>query len=144
MPTKIEPLNSAEEGWLALQAENGRALVSLASNVTATGLDRAFLNWFNSRPEPASINAALNGFGVLFGELLIEASELQWVIASDEHGSDLALFGYPDRGDILIYPVNLVAKRWERGETGFFESLHSQILTSIAENQTANSRNHTR
>ena len=32
------------------------------------------------------------------------------------------MFGLPDRGDVLIYPMNFVAKRWERQETEFFEN----------------------
>ena len=50
---------------------------------------------------------------------------LRWVIAADKHGADLAVFGLPGSGDVLVYPANFVAKRWEWREADFLQkSLH--------------------
>lgn len=134
MAATIDPLRAAENDWIELQSRHGQDLIvqfSGSREVSLGNVDEAYFNWYQSKPEPATINDALNGFGVLFGQLLADATELRFVIATDEHGSDLALFGYPGCGDVLVYPVNLVAKRWERGETGFFADLHGQMLKTI-------------
>jgi hypothetical protein len=41
------------------------------------------------------------------------------------------MFGLPDRGDVLIYPRNFVAKRWERQETEFFEKSCAEIAATV-------------
>jgi hypothetical protein len=39
----------------------------------------------------------------------------------------------PGRGDVLLYPANFVAKRWERAETGFMEPLFTEIKRQVAQ-----------
>jgi hypothetical protein len=53
------------------------------------------------------------------------------MIAIDKRGSDLALYGLPGKGDVLIYPANLVAKRWERRETNFLEKCFEETAAHI-------------
>jgi hypothetical protein len=55
------------------------------------------------------------------------------VIATDQYRSDLAVHGLPGTGDVLIYPANFVAKRWERRETNFLESSFRDIERDVAE-----------
>ena len=56
---------------------------------------------------------------------------LRWVIATDKQGSDLAVYGLPGKGDVLLYPANLVAKRWERRETPFLEKCYQETAVRI-------------
>lgn len=58
---------------------------------------------------------------------MVDGIALKWVIATDEQGSELAVYGFSGRGDVLIYPANFVAKRWERRETNFLEKAYQQI-----------------
>ncbi len=51
---------------------------------------------------------------------------MQWVVASDEHGTEVAVVGQP--GDILIYPMNAVAKRW----TGESEATIADLVDWLA------------
>ena len=53
------------------------------------------------------------------------------VIATDEHGTELAVYGLPNRGDVLVYPANFVAKRWEQRETNFLEEAYRRIAEDV-------------
>lgn len=67
--------------------------------------------WFatpeDARPDP---NPLINGVGAIVGDLFVQELGLRWVVASDEYGVEAAVSGSP--GEILVYPMNAVAKRW--------------------------------
>jgi hypothetical protein len=77
------------------------------------------------------VNAVINAVGVQFGQLLVEMAGFQWVIATDAYGTDLAVVALPGAADVLIYPANFVAKRWERRETGFIEDAVREISGQV-------------
>jgi hypothetical protein len=56
---------------------------------------------------------------------------MRWVIVHDDAGTDLAVLGFPGRGDVLIYPANFVAKRWERREVDFLERSYRRIEDDV-------------
>jgi hypothetical protein len=126
MKQRINPLNASEAAWIKTQLENaakfveGFSLEDSEQPLALSALDRAFAAWMASDPTDTElINAVINYVGIAFGQALVDGMGLQWVIADDEQGSDLAVYGFPDRGDILVYPANFVAKRWERREINF-------------------------
>jgi Domain of unknown function (DUF3806) len=89
-------------------------------SVTLDSMDRAFAAWLSSDPQSADeINQTINVAGAVLGDALCREAGFAWVIASDEYGTDLAVLALPGQGDVLVYPANFVAKRWERRETGF-------------------------
>lgn len=45
--------------------------------------------------------------------------------------SERALHGQP--GDIVLYPVNLVAKRWVAGETGVLPGLAAGLIERVSQ-----------
>jgi len=76
-----------------------------------------------SRSDP---NTSINMLGTVFGEYLVRHTPLRWVIASDARSTELAV--HDDRTDFLIYPANVVAKRWVKQETGaFIPAMASEI-----------------
>jgi hypothetical protein len=77
----------------------------------------------------------VNAIGVAFGQHLAGRAELEWVIATDDQGSDLALHGQP--GDILVYPANAVAKRVVDGEHAFIRPLLEALVDSIEQRRRA-------
>jgi Domain of unknown function (DUF3806) len=126
MDQTITDPTKAELDWVVAQRHAASRFVASASPndagqpLTLAALDRAFKAWISADPEDVDeINGVINAVGVAFGQFLVEGAGLRWVIATDEHGSDLAVFGLPSAGDVLVYPANFVAKRWERRETGF-------------------------
>src|SRR5689334_14830583 len=128
MKQKIDPLNDNEIAWVKTQLENALKFVESFSptdankELTLAALDRAFAAWSTSEPtETDLVNAVINYVGIAFGQALVDGIELSWVVATDQQGSELAVYGFPGRGDVLVYPANFVAKRWERRETNFLE-----------------------
>jgi hypothetical protein len=63
-------------------------------------------------------NPFINAIGSAFGQALVDALGLEWAVVSDEHGTEIAVHGQP--GDILVFPPNLVAKRFARRATRGF------------------------
>lgn len=135
MKQKIDPLNAKEAAWIETQLGNALKFVEGFSaedsehpTLTLSALDRAFEAWLASEPGDTDlINAVINYVGIAFGQALVDGIGLKWVIASDDHGSELAVYGLPGRGDVLIYPASFVAKRWQRRETNFLEKAYWQI-----------------
>lgn len=139
MKQKIQPINASEAAWIKTQLVSAVKFVEGFSPqdsehaltlhaLTLSALDRAFAAWIASEPSDTDlINAVINYVGVAFGQALVDGIGLQWVIAADDQGSDLAVYGFPGRGDVLVYPANFVAKRWERREVRFLEKAYQQI-----------------
>jgi hypothetical protein len=134
MKETIDPLNAKEATWIKTQLENASKFVESFSSqdferpLTLSALDRAFTAWVASEPVDTDlINAVINYVGIAFGQALVDGIGLKWVIANDDQGSDLAVYGFPGHGDVLVYPANFVAKRWERRETNFLEKAYQQI-----------------
>jgi Domain of unknown function (DUF3806) len=135
---KIEPINEKEKAWIKTQLESaskfveGFSSVDCGQSLTLAALDRAFAAWVASDPTDVDlINAIINYVGIAFGQILADSIGLEWVIATDDHGSDLAVHGLPEKGDVLIYPSNFVAKRWKRRETNFLVEAHRQIARDV-------------
>lgn len=138
MDQMITDLTDREKDWVAAQRQAAAGFVSTASPTNAgqplplAVLDRAFKAWLAKDPTDANeINAVINAVGVVFGDHLVEGTGLKWVIATDPHGSDLAVYGLPGSGDVLVYPANLIAKRWERRETDFLEEVYGEMSATI-------------
>ncbi|GAA5122471.1 hypothetical protein [Haloechinothrix salitolerans] len=65
---------------------------------------------------------------------------LRWVDASDALGTEIAVHGQP--GDILLYPTNIVAKRWVAHEYGFLPTLVAAALERLGQIRDASERSH--
>ncbi len=148
---KIEPLTGAESAWISTQLKNAEDLVGKLSPedvgkpITIEILDRMFTNWLSSGKDSgdaSAVNHVINAIGVTFGRLLVEGLGLRWVIAIDEHGSDLAVYGLPGSADVVIYPANFVAKRWQRGETNFFKLSYTRFSMQLMKLRSERQVNH--
>lgn len=65
---------------------------------------------------------------------------LRWVDASHALGTEIAVHGQP--GDILLYPTNVVAKRWVAHEYGFLPTLVAAALERLGQIRDASERSH--
>jgi hypothetical protein len=61
-------------------------------------------------------NAIVNATGAAFGQLLVNTAGFRWVVVSDEHGTEMAIIALEGTADVVVYPMNLVAKRYETKE----------------------------
>jgi len=135
---RFESLNQGERAWVADNIAQACALAKkyggdpeTSESASLAALDRVwYLFTANLRETGADPNRVINMIGLAFGHHLVTACDLSWVVATDEHGTEIALHAQP--GDILIYPTNLVAKRWTAREGAFMEKLFVQIETDIA------------
>jgi len=138
MEQKIDPLTNNEEAWVTTQLENAARLVGEYSPsdagqpLTLAALDRAYAAWVTSGPSDGNqIDAIINAVGLAFGCFLVDQVGFKWVIATDQYGTDMAIYALPGTGDVLVYPANFVAKRWERRETNFLQRSFQQIALQV-------------
>jgi hypothetical protein len=128
-------LQQGEIEWLDTQIRIAGLLVQRYCDTTPDGvpspelLDQLVVRWLDDDESRVDINTVVNAVGISFGSHLAAAGGLDWVIATDASGSDLALHGQP--GDIIVYPANTVAKRLVAQEHGFVNILLREMTNSI-------------
>ncbi|GMV81652.1 MAG: hypothetical protein AMXMBFR7_28360 [Planctomycetota bacterium] len=136
-------LSDAEREWISAQLEGARHFVGAMSPEDATGpltlevLDRAWSAWLGrGSSDQTEVNAIVNFVGIQWGQMLVDRLGFAWVIADDGQGTDLAVRALPGQGDVVLYPANFVAKRWEKREANFlavsFESVRQQVAAVAA------------
>jgi hypothetical protein len=133
---RVEPLAPTEEAWRDNQVALAAALVAGYLGVeveqpTLGQLDDVLESWRNDATPPLDANDITLAIGCALGRLLEQSAGLDWVIATDEQGSDLALHGKV--GDILIYPTGSVAKRIVAGDVRFVEWLHDSLVSHVSQ-----------
>jgi hypothetical protein len=157
MPNRIEPLTADKQAWINGRIEEARKFVDAFSPEDAGEpimlpvLDRAFAAWVEGEgkgvgnllceapfgpfrqkvPDPFSPAAVIDVVGVAFGQILVNALDLRWVVHTTQQGSELAVHGLPGEGDVLVFPQELVAKRRQKGETGFLHPAYQNIARHI-------------
>jgi len=70
----------------------------------------------------------------------VDRAGFEWTIAADDQGTDLAVRALPGRGDVLVYPANFVAKRWERRESNFLAACFQAIRKDVAAIETGSAQ----
>ncbi len=95
---------------------------------TPEALDTAWSAWLPhwERHDP---NHIINAVGMVIGEHLIAELGLQWVLATDEYGTELAVHGEPN--NVLVFPANLVGMRFESRTTDFIAPLLQQMCEHV-------------
>ena len=131
----VEALNDAERGWITQHPDRPHAAGVDAGDARHLGAyyDTLLTRWLavpdSQRTDP---NPDINLIGLGLGAHLVDRTGIQWAVASDGTGTEIALHGQP--GDILIYPTNAVAKRWVAHKIGSlpdFADATSQAITRI-------------
>ncbi|GAA4385384.1 DUF3806 domain-containing protein [Agromyces bauzanensis] len=118
---RLRDIGDPEREWIAAHTEI----------VTRTGADlddvhqiRAFYDQAAARwrrinpPERSDPRVLINAIGTALGEHLVRSTPLSWMLADDDHGTELAVF--EPRHKTLLYPVKLVAERWLAEQPGEF------------------------
>jgi len=129
MTPRFAQPNDAEREWLDRNLRVAESFVAAFSEpdsgepLSLAALDRAFAAWLaTGESDVEQINALINAVGIAFGSFLVRDAGFSWVVATDEHGTEMAVLALPGAGDVLVYPANFVAKRWERRESMFLEA----------------------
>jgi hypothetical protein len=156
----FSPVGGRRRAWIARQLAAAGRFVAAMSPADAVGpltldsLDRAWAAWLPQvaagaatiEADPATLFAALHAgagavaatldaVGVQFGQFLVDGAGFEWAVAADSRlGSELVVRALPGRGDVLVYPVKFVEKRWfgPRPEAGFLSSSFEAIRDDVA------------
>ncbi len=132
MPQKIESPNAAEIRWLDQNLDRLRELAKKPAGhqFSLAELDAVYGDWIRSRGDEDP-NPMINAFGAAFGQYLVDHLSMAWTVVTDEQGTEMAVCGQP--GDVLVFPPNLVAKRFVAKEVSFFEKLYDVMSRDINE-----------
>ena len=138
MSQEMTELTDGERAWLARSEAQLRAFAkSLGVTDDAwrpldpPALDRTWAAWLavpvRGQEDPIPI---VNAFGVALGQYLVDRFSLAWRVVQDGDATAFAIYGQP--GDLLIFPPNLVARRYAAGETEFFVRIVEEAEDRIA------------
>ena len=135
MDPRLEPLGDGEREWIESHLRIARSFVALYTGVepsealpTPEALDAAWAAWL-PQWERFDPNHIINAVAMVLGEHLIAAVGLAWCVATDDQGTELAVHGEPN--NVLVFPANLVGKRFVSRTTGFIAPLLEQMVLEI-------------
>lgn len=124
-----------ESQWRGQQLEAARRLGERYGGASEmppslVSLDAIVDGWLDDEADDrADINDLANAVGIALGHHLAKATGLSWVLATDEHGSEIAL--HREEGSVLVHPTNLVAKRLVDGQRAFVQRLSAELTDRI-------------
>ena len=138
MKRDIKPITDKEKVWIEARREEARAFVDTHSPgdagqpISSKALDRALAGWIDlGETDPERITAVVDVVAVTFGRFLERSLDFSWVTVAGEQGTELALHGLPGRGDVLIFPQDMVSKRCLSGEKNFLKPTLQQIAGHV-------------
>ena len=131
---RVDAPTAAELEWVQAGVAAVRALAdghgSADAPLDPPLLDEVYAAWRTGWDQAPSAerddpNPYVNAFGVAFGQTLADGLGFEWAVVTDDYGTEIAVQRQP--GDVLVFPPNLVGKRFETGETGFFVPVYAEI-----------------
>jgi hypothetical protein len=135
MDPRIEALSERERTWIAAHLRIARSFVGAYAGIeppeglpTLDDLDAAWSAWL-PQWESHDPNSIINAVGSALGEHLVAALGLEWVVVTDEHGTELAVHGEPY--NVIVFPANLVGKRFQTRTTDFIAPLVKQMVEEV-------------
>jgi hypothetical protein len=136
MTDQVTDPTDAERQWIAGNIGLAEAMASSYGiserPLGPLQLDEIWTRWMGgARLGIDDPNHFINAVGLAFGSYLAGQTGLAWKVIEDQYGVEMAL--YSERGDIRVFPANLVAKRFERREGPFFPELARELTGRVAE-----------
>jgi hypothetical protein len=97
--------------------------------MTPECLDRAYKYWLSSGADTnAQANDVIHAIAFAFGQYLVDHDGFEWSLVTDQFGTDVGVRALPGRGDVLVCPASMVAKRWETKETDFLVPIYHAVI----------------
>jgi hypothetical protein len=130
----LEPLTNAETDWVRSSIAELIEQDVVPGDIDDLGrhYDEMLTAWLRlnepQRPDP---NAIISQIGLAFGQYVADQARLDWMVATDDHGTEIAL--HRERGNVLIYPTDLVAKRWTAHERSVLPGLARAMIQAVDE-----------
>jgi hypothetical protein len=121
------------ERYTAQKPKDFDLLIGRREALFAKLLDIAFTAWSEDRqPDKASPEAALQAFAAALGEHLVKHYGMAWYAVEDAYGRSLGV-AHRDKSGARTWshPIDSVAKRIDRGETGFIPGIVEAVGNEI-------------
>jgi hypothetical protein len=142
----FEALSQSEEQWLQDQLRLAAQFVGTLEPDGLPSLPALDAAWAEFIALGAASNERANAVvlcvGAAFGEHLVRQHGFSWCISTDEWGTGIAVRARPSRGDITIFPLDYVSKRWENQEREFLVASINPIEKTLRESDSAWNRTH--
>lgn len=128
----FDELSVAERAWIAERLSDAARLcaVDTVEELTPQLLDDAWAAGL-SAASLEDANVLINAIGIAFGQVLVDRLGFRWVIATDDYRTDLAVIAAEGRGDVLVFPANFVAKRFDTQRTDFLVESVERIAADL-------------
>lgn len=130
-------LNKAERTWIEDNVALTKKLIADAG-IGADGaafpaaLDTLWAGWLADHARRLDDpNRMVNALGLAFGQYLVDEHGLEWIAVKDKHSTEIAVLD-PDF-DLLTFPTNVVAKRYQARELGFFATFAARFGERISQ-----------
>lgn len=147
-PFNGQPLTPDDQRWIAAGIEKMKSLftrytgepeqqferlLAQGAPLFAKLLDLSFTAWSeDARPDRPTPEQALQVFAAALGEHLVKRYRMQWYVVEDGDGRSLAVCHRGKGGSqTWSYPVDSVAKRIDRSETGFIGAVAAAVGEQI-------------
>lgn len=130
----IEPLTDDEVVWVR------STIAELAEQDVRVGdiddlgrhYDEMLTGWLRiteaTRPDP---HAIINQIGLAFGQHVADQTGLEWGVATSQGGVEIALHRPRTAGRVVLYPADMITKRWDDHETGVLPSLARATIQAV-------------
>ncbi len=137
MSQTITDLNESERQWVANNVELAGEIAKSVGVEVVPGqvlvpevLDAAWGAWLGGHERgQEDPNPYINAFGLAFGAYLADRLALEWKVVQDKDGTEIAVWGR--EGDILVFPPNIVGKRYVAGTLRFFADVAARTEEQV-------------
>ena len=133
---KLAVPGDEEKRWMAgiqmraLMLARAHGDPATATSPSFEALDRAWaVEGALLRASSGDPNSLIQALGIALGQHLVDHHKLDWCVATDAFGTEVACYGR--NGDVLVYPLNLIAKRWQKSEGPFLVALVAAMDADI-------------
>ena len=100
---------------------------------TLKDFDEAFRLWQNEKKPRYTQQQVMEIMGAHLGNTLAKDLDMEWVVVTDEYGTDYAVRG--KKYEAMSFPFSSVMKRIESNEHDFMFGIYHTIKTSIKDGE---------
>ncbi|SDU77997.1 DUF3806 domain-containing protein [Arcanobacterium phocae] len=87
--------------------------------------------------QPADLESQLQVLGAALGAIISAQTQMQWAAVTDGIESAIVLIGTVGENTVVVYPFDVVERRWNLDEPKVFTQYVSDVLDSIRVSQNA-------
>ena len=125
----IEPLTLIDRQFMTAQRGRVEQLANRLGRGLTTNVDRdldTLQRILDDRMVPSDDTLTLQAMGLVFGDLLGQRLDMDWVVYRDRKGRSRAL-RYREI-DIFLFPITMISRRQEAGSDRRLKSLFEEIV----------------